>query len=343
MISAPTRIEATNVDAFVSLMTDAYDKDRERPLSIDMSNVEAISRPAGAVLVNALLTELAQATIALVEPARSPVEKLTYSGLGFAFAHREGRTQFQRLTEKDLFFDRWKIPWTPAKQTASVQTNDDRATSEPDAEDPSFIFRAHAAFVNPHATSRRHFRRDIPYRVQGWLQHVLPLRAMGIVQAGLPSFVEELQSLIYEVVDNVAEHAWPQNSPEPVSLVQISVARGGERDTRDRIWLIVLDTGPGIAATAAPKINEPGLPPQDLLQGLLDGRFLQSKHRARGLGLPRVARICKNWRDSHLSILNDEFRITLTDGVLQTTKTDRKMRGTLIVARFATPPVPADV
>lgn len=339
MIEAPTRIEATNVEDLVGAMSQEYRRDQSKTLAINMAKVDAISRPAGAVLVNFLLTELAKATIKLIEPDRSPIEKLTYSGLGFAFEHREGKTQFERLTREQLFLDRWKLPWTPAKQTANIQV-EGSDVMQPDQGDPSFYFKAHAAFVNPHATSRRHHRRDIPYRVQGWLHDVLPPRAQRSTKGH--DFLEELQSLIYELVDNVAEHAWPLGEPEPLSLVQVSVARGGEKDTRDRIWVVVLDTGPGILKTAVPKIAESSLTHSELLMGLLNGKFLQSNHRARGLGLPRVAKICSRWRDAHLSILSDDVRITLDSGDIRTTTIERRLRGTVIVARFSTPPVFGD-
>jgi hypothetical protein len=343
MITAPTRIQASNVEEFVGTMTRTYDEDRDRPLLINMENLDAISRPAGALLVNVLLTELAHATIELVEPTRSPIEKLTHSGLGFAFAQRTGRTTFRKLTATDLQYERWRLPWTPAKPTATIQSDDrSLAAVEPDADEPAVFFRAHAAFVNPHATSRRNHRREIPYRVQSWLQSILPPRACGIAQPGRSSFIEELQALIYELVDNVAEHAWPVGQPAPISLVQVSVARGNEKDTRDRIWVIVLDTGPGIATTATPKIDGPSLKPRDLLEGLVNGRFLQSAHRARGLGLPRVAKICRNWRDSQLSILSDDLRVNVENNALHVSTSGRKVRGTVIVARFPTPPVPSD-
>lgn len=340
MIDAPARIEATNVEDLVGAMSQAYQRDRERPLAINMAKVDAISRPAGALLVNLFLTELSKARIELVEPTRSPIEKFTYSGLGFAFAHRKGETVFRNITGEDLRYDRWKTSWTPAKQTANVQVELAGALTQPD-EDPSFFFKAHAAFVNPHATSRRTHRRDIPYRVQGWLHSVLPPRAQRGAKGH--DFIEELQALIYELVDNVAEHAWPESGPQPLSLVQVSVARGNEKETRDRIWVVVLDTGPGIPKTAGPKIGEPDLSARELLTGLLDGRFLQSEHRARGLGLPRVAKICSRWRDSHLSILSDDVRVSMENGAIKSAKLDRRVQGTVIAARFSTPPVLRDL
>ncbi|MGE0402461.1 MAG: hypothetical protein AB7T06_37510, partial [Kofleriaceae bacterium] len=101
MISAPAKIETSNVDDLVGQMVSAYEKDREAPLGIDLHGVQSISRPAGAVLVNALVTELNAATLALKEPERSPIPKLTHSGLGFAFANREGKTTFQHLTDAE--------------------------------------------------------------------------------------------------------------------------------------------------------------------------------------------------------------------------------------------------
>jgi hypothetical protein len=275
------------------------------------------------------------ATIDVKEPERSPVEKLTHSGLGFAFANREGKTTFHsQLTEAELQLDRWRLPWTPARQRANVQeeqVDDERAPL--DIGDAPLLFKAHAAFVNPHATSRRSYRRDIPNRVQGWLTSLLPPRARGT-----GGFLDDLQALVYELVDNVAEHAWPQGEAQPLSLVQVSVARGNSSDIRDRIWVVVLDTGPGIPKTAAPKIGG-SRTHHDLVKGLLNGEFLQSNHRARGFGLPRVAKICSRWRDSKLELFSDEVRITSENGDVTTTATSHRIRGTLIVARFSTPPI----
>jgi hypothetical protein len=336
MIAAPAKIEARNVEDLVGEMAAAYAKDQSEPLAVDLSRVVAITRPAGAVLVNALVTELTDATIRLHEPSQSPIEKLTYSGLGFAFANRQGKTQFNRLTPEDLQFARWKLPWTPAQQSANVQTDAGNSATLPDQDDPSLMFKAHAAFVHPHATSRQKYRRDIPYRIQGWLQSILPHRAQSSAKGH--DFIDELQTLIYELVDNVAEHAWPQGDPQPLSLVQVSVARGNSSDIRDRIWVVVLDTGPGIPTTAAPKVGEAQLPRAKLLEGLLSGRFLQSDHRARGFGLPRVANICSRWRDSQLTILSDDARIVMENEQITTSSTERRIRGTVIVARFSTPP-----
>jgi hypothetical protein len=85
-------------------------------------------------------------------------------------------------------------------------------------------------------------------------------------------------------------------------------------------------------------VGEPQLPRDQLLKGLLSGQFLQSGHRARGFGLPHVAKICARWRDSQLMILSDEVRIVMENDEVTTTTTSHRIRGTLIVARFSTPP-----
>jgi len=334
MIDAPTRIEASNGATMVAEMDHEYRRDPERPISVNMRHVDAISRPGGALLANVLLTSLSRAKLKLIEPAKSPVKKLTYSGLGFAFAHRKGETSFTNLTEAELQLDKWRLPWTPARKNPEFDPQD-----APEEADPAFFEKAHAAFVNPHATARRRHRRDVPYRVQGWLYSVLPPRAGGLDANGKPGFLEQLQELVYELVDNVAEHAWPADAPEPCSLVQVAVARGNDHEIRDRIWVVVLDTGPGIATTAVPKIGDVDLSREELLKGLMCGKVLQTNDRARGLGLPRVAKICGRWRDSRLQIFTENLRIQIDNGDIQSSTTTWYVKGTIIIARFATPPV----
>lgn len=328
MVEAPTRIEASNVEGLATDIAREYRADPEGPLAINMARVDAISRPAGAFLSNVLLTDLAEASLDVVAPERSPAKKLTCSGLGFAFAHRAGSTSFKGINEGELELDRWRVPWTPARGQPGFLPK-----SEPD--DPSFAVRAHAAFVNPHSTSRRKHRRDVPYRMQSWLHGVLPPRATG---SPGDRFLEDLQNVCYELVDNVAEHAWPRGEREPLSLVQVSVARGSSAQTRDRIWVVVLDTGPGIVKTALPKIDGEKPSAEALFTGLLSGTFLQRNQRARGLGLPRVSRLCGRWKGATLHIRTGHHQVVLSDGRVKVSALDWNVRGTVILARFLTPP-----
>lgn len=332
MIEAPVRIQSGNVEDLVSEMLEAATKLPDEPLALDMTHVESIERAAGALLSNALLTSLAAVQLDVLPPARLPVEKIMSSSLGFAFAHRSGAVNVRDVDVGALRLERWRLPYTPARRLLPFDEFE-----LPD--EPALVLRAHAAFVNPHETARRHHRTDVPLRVQTWLHTVLPPRALE------PQFLQDLHDLVYELVDNVAEHADVIGS-DAKSIVHVSIARGKEAETRDRIWVLVMDTGPGILATATPKFRarsttdelEP-VPPADLLRRLFDGDLQLGPGRARGLGLPRVHSISKRWRSAKIQVVTDKWRLTIDEGAPRVTEAALGVQGTVVLARFTTPPV----
>jgi hypothetical protein len=335
MIEAPTRIQAGNVENLVSEMLATAARVPGEALSLDMRHVESITRSAGAFLSNALLTNLASVRLDVLPPARLPVEKIMSSSLGFAFAHRSGHVHVRDVDETALGLDRWRLPYTPARQRLPFDEYE-----VPD--EPSFFLRAHAAFVNPHETARRHHRTDVPLRVQSWLHTVLPPRAL------VKDFLQDLHDLVYELVDNVAEHA-DVIGAEAKSIVHVSVARGKQAETRDRIWVLVMDTGPGILTTAIPKFlglgqgeSVDGADQAQLLRGLFNGEVPQAPGRARGLGLPRVHAICRRWKAAKLEVATDRWRLAIDGDTPVVTEASLKLQGTLVLARFTTPPAAID-
>lgn len=330
MIQAPTRIKTENVEELVSKMISAA-RPPARTLSLNLAHVKSIERPAGALLSNVLLTDLSSVPLEVIPPRRLPVEKILSSSLGFAFAHRAGALTVKDVREQDLRLEQWRLPYTPARHSLPF---DDAL----DVPEPSYVLTAQAAFVNPHEAARRPHRNDVPSRIQSWLHHLLPPRALEP-----PQFLQDLHNLTYELVDNVAEHADAGHTGVK-SIVQVSLARGNAADVRDRIWVLVMDTGPGILATAIPKLLPTARPvSQEERLSFLSKLFSEDAPtvgRARGLGLPRVAAICRRWQGARLEVVTDDCRLSIEGDNVSPRMSTLHVQGTMVTARFTTPPVP---
>jgi hypothetical protein len=273
----------------------------EDVLKLDLHEVGTIERSAGAILSNALLGTLGQRPLTVLL-AGGESDWMTTSGLAFALANRPGPTTVLGGGEAAPLSS-WRRDWRPGHveplhSMMSVGNGELFAPEELSETSslPDLFGSSFAAFVNPHLTQPQLQRHPLTTLLWPWLDRLLPNPLERRVEyAARGAWVADVGGVIDEVLGNVCEHARRRDGQRVFSLVQVSVTRGGGQRSSNRLHLCVQDTGPGIPATARPKVP-PSLAAavneQQMVAKLIEGT-LQPWGRGRGQGLPRVADICR--------------------------------------------------
>ena len=335
------QLRSQQVDDLLSdLQADAASRGK---IEIDLKTLGQVERAAGAILSNALVGTLGRLPLTIKVPAGSAIPWFEASGLAFAVANRPGPTFVEGAgVEPDNA--RWRRSWRPGNALPwrdlvggdQAELFDPSLTGETGVR-PSLYGPGYAAFVNPHLAARSGSAgHPLNTLVWPWLNRLLPAAAPDGVRR---HFVASVGRLIDELVGNVAEHARRPEGEPVCSLVQVSLTRGG-RGSFDRLYLTVSDNGPGIAATARPKIDPSkaaALTDPQLLAKLLDGT-LAPWGRARGMGLPKVAELTRAYRGT-LRAATKMTRLAVGehDGAVRTRQSDFILDGTVLAVMLPLP------
>lgn len=274
-------------------------------LKLDLHEVGTIERGAGAILSNALLGSLGSRPLEIVlddDGGDEAGDWMTTSGLAFALANREGPTTIHGDPDEQRQ-SRWTRDWRPGHveplRAMMSRTSEElfgpeelgETTTPPDLFGPTF-----AAFINPHLTKPHLQRHPLTTLLWPWLDRLIPRHKTRPADPDLRvRWVADVGRVVDEIVGNVCEHARHRDGHSVYSLVQVSVTRGGGQRSTNRLHLCVQDTGPGIPATARPKISPQlaaNLNEHQLIGRLLEGS-LAPWDRGRGQGLPQVVDICR--------------------------------------------------
>jgi len=309
-------------------------------VDLDLSTFQP-DRIAASILTAAILTKAPAAPLRLKVPPVNKQEALARNGLLFAFANRPGPVSFEPENPRlDRHLEEWRRPWTRGTRSPLLPLGLDGGLDI----EPSIVGPNHAAFVNPHrAGGAPGSNSGVADAVRPWLHRLLPKLATAPERTTTgPEFVKAVGTMIDELVENVVEHAALGNSLDVFSLVLVSIARGNKADTRHRLYIAVVDTGPGIIETAARKITgrkRPGqmLVPATLLRDLFIGRS-QDLGRARGYGLPYVWETVRCWSGARLVATANEVLLRSDGEDLETMSVAPVVTGTIITATFPLPP-----
>jgi hypothetical protein len=278
-------------------------------LILDFRDVEVIERMAGSVLANALTGTLGDAPLVL-RVSGEQIGDLISAGLAFAFANRRGKTSVDATRFKAPDWSAWSYDWRPTSGTAPDELFDPSFIGEtavrPDVRGAGF-----AAFVNPHLSTPRVGEHPVSTVLWPWLDGLLRDARQGVSNRSTrESFIADIGGFVDETIINISDHAAPTSS-DVVSLVHLSVTRGGGVRSGNRLHICVQDTGPGIIATARPKLGAEhrSLDDETLLAELFKGSVAHWG-RGRGQGLPRIAEICQA-RGGTVRVFTQHLRLTL--------------------------------
>jgi hypothetical protein len=318
-------------------------------LCLDLRDMDVVERTAGAILSNALLGSLGdgQLEVYLDEPAR---DWIGTSGLAFALANRSGTTVING-TEHVKAAGPWTHEWRPGHvEPLRAMLSPARAelfspgelgetSTPPDLFGPTF-----AAFVNPHLTRPTTLQRHpLTTLLWPWLDRLIP-RAPGpsVASERRRLWVADVGRIVDEIVGNVCEHAGHRSGARIRSLVLVSVTRGGGARSTNRLHLCIQDTGPGIPATARPKMSPPiaaALSEAQLVGRLLEGTFAPWG-RGRGQGLPRVVEICRE-REGILRVATKTTRASVdgsaVNSAVSVVPTSFRLDGTVVTLTLPVP------
>ncbi len=207
----------------------------------------------------ALLTVLDDIAISITPPRP---EVLARYGLMFGLAHHSAPTSFVGETEAATsaagLLAEWRRPWTPGTKQQWLHLFGPTESHHHGSSEPSVLGPQLAAFVNPHLVQRVPRGPRVSHVVRPWLFDLLPRARHTTDRNPGMEFTDDLGRAIDELVDNVGCHAVASRASARTvrSAVFLLLARGNSGDVRDRIYIVVLDTGPGILATARPKIDK---------------------------------------------------------------------------------------
>lgn len=322
--STRTRLAASTVDDLLPRLA------MEPTIRLDLNDYAAVERGAAAMLSCALAGSLGDRPLEVVAARDVHLDWLDASGLAFALAHRPGPTQINSEVGSEWGRD-WSpgfgSPWSsmeyaPTPEALFPPDAIGETAVRPDLSGPGF-----AAFVNPHLSRRRRGRHPVSTVLWPWLTSLIGASRAPHAEARA-RLVPDIGRVVDEVVANVGDHA---TADGPISsLVQVSITRGGGERSVNRLHIAVTDTGPGIAATARPRLPaaDAALLDDELVLALLDGR-LGPWGRARGQGLPRVTALCRR-HNARLRVATRETRVALDHGELSAESPGFGLRGTVV-------------
>lgn len=327
-MTATASLKIDNVDKFLwRLAPDPAARDSE--LSLDLAELKSIERPAGILLSTALLGILGQRPI-VVKAEPSARGALSQNGIAFALAHRSGDVALSGIDKKS-FLSHWECTWTPgSRATYEPAMFQQREFFQGDDNDPSLFGPTHAAFVNAHLAGARGAPTEVSKAVPRWLTKLLPA---GVRDS---NSVSRIVRVLDELLDNIREHALvvrPDGQPTR-SLVQIARTRG----TPDRLYVSVIDNGPGILVTLRGKRPDlADVPDEELLGRLLDGQ-LEGWEPGRGVGFAAVRRAMTEEAElASLIVATGTYRFEVTASRVKTLAAGYPIEGTVLVAQFRLP------
>lgn len=306
---------------------------REKEPLLDLSDYEAIENPAGSLLSAFLLGPLGDRALVIRERKREsgsmaprPSEKIWE--LAFAIAHRHGETRLEGFDDPRALLKPWHRswrsgdpdPWARLFPRQGDLFDDDECLQPIPLPDAFSAGSGYAAFVNPHLSTTTNSRVDLPDQAACWLDRLLP--ASG---EGRESVARSVQQVLGELLQNVME--WGAGP----SLVQIRVTRG----ERTRVWLSILDSGKGIAATARGKVPAKVGSDSDLLEGLFSGD-IELPHE-RGFGLPGLHRFISESMGNEFWCFTAGHEVHSFGGKLSVTRTEFPMQGTVAAVKLLCP------
>lgn len=332
MITAE-RLSESNIFEFArGLPSDAVE--------LDLSRMH-VERVAASILVGCLLTSGADLRLKL--PPGDKRELLARNGLLFALANRRGRVDLQPAADAQRWLEEWRRPWTRGTREPLLRLSED----QPSGPEPSVFGRDYAAFINPHrAGGGSNATSGVAEVVRPWLHRMLPKLTTDEDRSPAGAeFVQSVGRVINELVENVSEHAAARHSLAVHSLVLVSVARGGEPTSRYRLYILVIDTGPGILDTAITKISavDPSRTSWSAAErkALFENLFLgkiERLGRARGFGLPEVLETASRWEGGRLVSVSNGFLLRTHKEGLHTEQVEPVMNGSLVSLMLPLPP-----
>lgn len=304
-----TAIDFHSVDSLVRTWDESAA--REEPVQLDFSAIRSVSRAAVPILSNALLRGAVGRAPLRVQGLQDTAF-LVESGVAFALANREGEVTVDGTT---LELTAWRRSWLPGnlglRTPARTQVGDENRQlplemHDPHSEaaaEPSLFGRHHATFINPHLAASFDYKAGVPEAVRPWLLKVLPGYSRSSHDERDWRLVDEVRTLIYELIENVREHTAGEGRVR--SLLQIAITRGSDQN---RLYISVQDTGPGLVETLRAKVSEEI---RSLSRRVLLDRLLQCDlprwRPARGFGLERVLSVI-GMRRGTLYVASHELR-----------------------------------
>jgi len=305
-------------------------------ISLDWKHLSSVDPVAGAVIGTALLGSFADNWLVIELPSGSEQRKsLNRTGLTFALANRNReRTSLEgsRLDELDLGF--WSRSWSRTADLIPV----DGTLFGPEATGEEVVDRLEAtqfaAFVNPHLSGSGDRTAATTLRARSWLTGLRPSWRRQLASEPVQGFLEGVNSVINELVENVREHAvlrGAEGGPTS-SLLKLALSK-------DLLYVTVQDNGPGIAVTARPKVESvrpaysgkaDGEIVADLVSGLVPGWGV-----ARGSGLAKVGAAVKA-HEGALSIFTRRVRLTSRDSY-SPREVDFDLLGTVLIVTLRLP------
>ena len=317
MITLPSRVQLDTLPSLIPELEDAASCDE---LVLDLRDVEAVEGHAGPVLAVLLLSGFGDVD-AEIFPPRSD-ELLARTGIAFALANRPGKTSVLG-EDASMKWPAWRQSWVPGSRATVDALFRPEAVGE-SADAPNLIGRRYAAFVNPHLARPSGEHHEVVNLLHPWLRELLPRsqRTGGLL--------DDFGSIVTELVENVRQHAPRTASGRPArSLVQVWWTHGAE----DRLYVSVLDTGPGILATARGKVVDGHrLKADELLHGLLVGKVAR-RDPTRGFGLPDVWKMADT-RGAGLWLSTADRVLSCEGGEPHVRPVSTQVDGTVVTLRF---------
>ena len=332
-----TQLRTASVDDLLSDLATAEVTQPAIPFELDLSTLDRLERPAGAILSNALIGTFGSLPLRIKLPPASIPEWLEYSGLAFALANREGPTDLLGLDRPEDLVAPWREYWLPGAELVEEPGSQPLFSPGIVGETetiPNITGSCCASFVDPHLSSADVGSHPLNTFVWPWLDRLLPGQRQKREGTGdRYALIEDIGRLVDETVQNVTQHAVTYGQ-DVRSLLQVAVTHGGGAKSFDRVYLAVQDTGPGIVSTARGKVDavaRASIDDQQLLFKLFDGS-LPPWGRGRGMGLPKVLEICANHQGVlHVATQFTRLRAESARPPLVTWRNGVGLKGTVIV------------
>jgi signal transduction histidine kinase len=190
----------------------------------------------------------------------------------------------------------WCMPWTPGRNSIWRHLFDDSHGGA-----PGMFSTDRAAFVDPHEAGDsavdHHPLADLLGR---WVTVQASLDAVQFAAQR-----EDIRRVATELVRNVAEHAVRPHGRPDTCLALATIADA-------HLTFSVADAGPGIAATARPKLIESAGADDVDLTWTLFTRKAQLIGAARNRGLPQLMEIVGHWPAAKVRVTSGGADLSLT-------------------------------
>lgn len=302
------------IDDYLLTLRERCEARNGSPVDLDWDRLSTLFAQSAwiGVVVNSLLRGFGDVNLKVDLPDEAEaLEPALGAGLPFAFVNRSGEVEIDGSEEASelLCSSVWRRSWTPATRSAWVGllgesppglspaategNGDGNGSGHSTADAIGRLFGAsHAMFVNPHRSRRFGSSESVFPLISRWLsKETAGVNGEEATGTGPPrdKLLTAVRILLDELIQNVRGHATDRSGSPVFCLVKVAT----ETETEEPCaWISVQDTGPGILATLKPKLEDGGRPDKELLSELLRGE-LQPWQAARGIGLPKVWRTCR--------------------------------------------------